>query len=247
MNCVINRQLDDQFAKAWYNLGGDFSYMFSKKVLAYCKRNAFAPKNVLDVYCGAGNFLAEMQKAGIKCVGTEGSAAFVKFNQENHAGMEFLHTPALNVFNTKEKFDLITCIYDLVNFMETYQEWQLFFASVYKQLNKGGKFMFDYNTLKRLKNWDTVVFEQSNDMDYVQSVKPNVYDKTVINYVYYIKNSNNKYHKTSAIYTETSFETSKVLEALKKAGFKNVEICDFNLNPATNPELRNKVHIIATK
>ena len=89
--------------------------MFSKKVLAYCKRNGFAPKNVLDVYCGAGNFLAEMQKAGIKCVGTEGSAAFVKFNQENHPGMEFLHTPALNVFNTKEKFDLIPCIITLLN------------------------------------------------------------------------------------------------------------------------------------
>lgn len=83
MNCVIDRQLDDQFAKAWYNLGGDFSYMFSKKVLSFCKKNNFAPKNVL--------------------------------------------------------------------------------------------------------------------------------------------------------------------EALKKAGFKNVEICDFNLNPATNPELRNKIHIVATK
>lgn len=247
MNCAMDRKLDDQFALAWYNLGGDFSYMFSKKVLAYCKKTGFKPKNVLDVYCGAGNFLAEMQKAGLKCVGTEGSQAFIKFNQQNHSGIEFLHTNALNVFNTKEKFDLITCIYDLVNYMETYDEWQLFFANAYKQLNKGGKLMFDYNTVKRLKNWDTVVYEQSSDMDYVQSVKPNVQGKTVINYVYYLKNASNKYHKTSAIYTETAFETAKVLEALKKAGFKDIQLCDFSLNPVANPDLRNKVHIIATK
>lgn len=247
MNCSMDRQLDDQFAKAWYNLGGDFSYMFSKKVLAYCKKNKFAPKNVLDIYCGASNFLAEMKKAGLKCVGTEGSPAFVKFNKENHEGIEFINTTALNIFNTKEKFDLITCIYDLVNYLETYAEWELFFKSVYKQLNKGGKFMFDYNTVKRLADWNTVVYDQSSDMDYVQTVKSNVQGKTIINYVYYLKNANGKYHKTSAIYTETTFENEAVVKALQKAGFKDIKLCNFDLNELANPATRNKIHVIATK
>lgn len=247
MNCIIERNLDDQFAKAWYNLGGDFSYMFSKKVLSYMKKTGFSPKNVLDVYCGASNFLAEMQKAGLKCVGTEGSEAFVKFNKENYKDMEFYHTPALNKFITKEKFDLVTCIYDLVNYLETYGEWEDFFKSVYKQLNKGGKFMFDFNTPKRLADWNAIVYEQSSDMDYVQKVYPTVHERVAINYVYYLKGENGKYHKTSTIYTETSFDIQNVLMALKKAGFKNVELCDFNLNPIANPQSRNKVHVIATK
>lgn len=246
MNSVIDRSFDEQFAKAWYNLGGDFSYMFSKRLISYLKKNNIKPKNVLDVYCGAGNFLAEMQKQGIKCVGTEGSKSFIKFNNENYSNMQFLYASALNDFNTKEKFDLITCIYDLVNYLETYNDWQEMFKSVYKQLNKGGMFVFDFNTVKRLSDWNTTIYDQASDMDYVETVKSGVQGKTVITYVYYVKDGA-KYDKTSTIYTETSFETDRVVDALKKAGFKDVKLCDFELNPLSSPESRNKVHVIATK
>lgn len=242
----IERNFDDTFAKAWYNLGGDFSYMFSKKVLAYLKKNNLNPKNVLDIYCGAGNFLAEMQKAGLKCVGTEGSEAFVRFNKENYSGIDFVLTDALEKFNTKEKFDLVTCIYDLVNYMETFAEWQTFFKNVNKQMNNGGLFMFDFNTTKRLADWNTVVYDQSADLDYVQSITPNVHGKTVISYTFYSK-ADDKYSKSQAVYTETSFEVERVVEALKKAGFKEVKLCDFELNELENPANRNKIHVIAKK
>ena len=145
----IDRSFNDKFAESWYNMGGDFAYMFSKKLIAYLKKNNIQPKNVLDVYCGAGNLLAELQKVGIKCTGTEGSEAFIRFNKQNHKDMEFILTDGLEKFNTKEKFDLITCTYDLVNYMETYEEWVTMFKNAYKQLNNGGLFVFDFNTLKR--------------------------------------------------------------------------------------------------
>ena len=244
----IDRSFNDKFAEAWYNLGGDFSYMFSKKLINYIKKNNLSPKNVLDVYCGAGNFLAEMQKTGIKCVGTEGSKAFVDFNRKNYAdqNIEFILTDALEDFKTKEKFDIITCIYDLVNYMETFTEWETFFKNAYKQLNNSGMLVFDFNTPKRLENWNTTVYEQGKDIDYVETVQSNIHGKTVINYVYYVK-SGLTYEKTSTIYTETSFDPERVVEALKKVGFKNVKLCDFELNELTNITGRNKIHVIATK
>ena len=30
---------NDKFAEAWYNMGGDFAYMFSKKVINYLNKN----------------------------------------------------------------------------------------------------------------------------------------------------------------------------------------------------------------
>ncbi|MBQ8468950.1 MAG: class I SAM-dependent methyltransferase [Clostridia bacterium] len=242
----IDRSFNDKFAESWYNMGGDFAYMFSKKLIAYLKKNNIQPKNVLDVYCGAGNLLAELQKVGIKCTGTEGSEAFIRFNKQNHKDMEFILTDGLEKFNTKEKFDLITCTYDLVNYMETYEEWVTMFKNAYKQLNNGGLFVFDFNTVKRLADWNTVVYDQSRDLDYVQTVTSNVHGKTVINYIYYVKDGD-KYEKTSALYTETSFEIERVLEALKKAGFKDVKLCDFELNELSNPASRNKIHVIAKK
>ena len=68
-----------------------------------------------------------------------------------------------------------------------YFSWEDFFKSVYKQLNKGGKFMFDFNTPKRLADWNAIVYEQSSDMDYVQKVYPTVHERVAINYVYYLK------------------------------------------------------------
>ncbi len=242
-----NRNFDDKFAEAWYNLGGDFSYMFSKQLIKYLSANNIKPANVLDIYCGAGNFLAEMQKQGIKCVGTEGSKAFVDFNNKNYKDMEFIYSPNMLEFGTKQKFDLITCIYDLVNYLEKFSEWQDFFKNVYKQLNKGGMFVFDYNTTRRLADWNTTIYESNSQMDYVQTVKSGVQGKTIINYVYYIKDKEDLYYKTSSLRTETTFETERVLEALKKAGFKDVKLCDFSLNPVSNPESKNKIHVIATK
>jgi len=242
----IDRNFDDTFAKAWYNIGGDFSYIFSKKLLSYLKNNNLAPKSILDIYCGAGNLLAEFQKAGLRCVGTEGSKAFVEFNKENHPGIDFVLTDALEKFNTKEKFDLVTCTYDLVNYMETFAEWQTLFKNVSNQLNKGGMFVFDFNTTRRLADWNKVTYDQSRDIDYIQSVTSNVHGKTVVSYTFYVR-EDDKYKKTSTLYTETSFEVPQVVEALKKAGFKDVKLCDFELNELPNPEARNKIHVVATK
>lgn len=83
-------------------------------------------------------------------------------------------------------------------------------------------------------------------MDYVQAVKSGVHGKTVINYVYYVK-TKKLYAKTSSIRTETAFPLEMVYNALKKAGFKDVKFCNFDLAEVANPEERNKVHIIAVK
>lgn len=242
----IDRSFDDKFAESWYKLGGDFSYMFSKKVLDYCKRKNFQPKNVLDIYCGAANFLAEMQKAGIACYGTEGSKAFIRFNQARYKDMIFYNAENLADFGTKQKFDLVTCIYDLVNYLEIYADWEEFFKKVYAQMNKGGMFMFDFNTKKRLSDWNEVKYEQSEDMDYVESIRSGVMGKTVINYVYYVKDLN-RYDKTTNMCTETTFDVDMVVKALNKAGFKDVKLCNFNLEEVGEPETRNKIHVVATK
>ena len=242
----IDNSFNDQYAKAWYSIGGDFSYIFSKKLLAYLKKNNLEPKSIMDIYCGSGNLLAEFHKAGLKCVGTEGSKAFIEFNKENYNDMEFIYTEELEKFNTKEKFDLVTCTNDIVNYMETFAEWQTFFKNVAERLNKGGLFVFDFNTTRRIADWNKVTFDQSRDIDFVQSITSNVHGKAVINYVFYVREGD-KYSKASTVYTETSFEIPQVLEALKKAGFKDVKLCDFELNELASPEARNKIHVIATK
>jgi len=242
----IDRSFDDNFAESWYKLGGDFSYMFSKKLIAYLKRNGKNPKSVLDIYCGAANFLCEMQKEGMECYGTEGSKAFIRFNEQRYSDMKFYHTENMADFGTKQKFDLITCIYDLVNYLEIFSDWEELFKAAYKALNKDGVFTFDINTEKKLADWNEVSYEQSPDMDYVESVKSGVHGKTAITYVYYVKDGS-RYVKTSDVRTETAYPLDMVVKALQKVGFRDVKICNFNLDEVENPEQRNKVHFVAIK
>ena len=147
----------------------------------------------------------------------------------------------------KSKYDLISCNHDMVNMMERFDNWKTLFNNAYKSLEKGGIFMFDFYTKKKLENWYEVIFEESDTIDHVKSIKKGIDNKVIMNDVYYIKNNEGFYKKTFDIVVESFFENKEILSALNAAGFKNVEFCDFSLSPVANAEERNRVHVIAKK
>ncbi len=54
-----------------------------------------------------------------------------------------------------ERFELATCIYDAINYLDDEAEVMRFFRSVYRQVDIGGHFVFDMNTLARLtSSWE---------------------------------------------------------------------------------------------
>ena len=121
------------------------------------------------------------------------------------------------------------------------------FKNAHSCLSKNGIFMFDYYTKNKLENWNEVSFEESDTIDHVRSIKKGMDNKCIINEVYYMKNNEGLYAKTFDIVVDAYFENNEIVNALKKAGFKTVELCDFSLAPVPNPDARNRVHVIAKK
>lgn len=247
MEKYVSQSFDKNYAAAWSADQGGFSYQLSNNLIEYLKENNISVKSCLDVCCGTGEFLGHLSKLGIACAGTEVAKSMIEYSKEKYPNMNFTLTKEIYDFPTKQKFDLITCNHDMLNMIERFDNWKEMFKNASSALNKNGIFMFDYYTKNKLENWNEVSFEESDTIDHVRQIKKGIDNKCIINEIYYIKNNEGLYSKTFDIVVDSYFENSEIVEALKKAGFKTVELCDFSLSPVSNLDTRNRVHVIAKK
>ena len=107
-------------------------------------KNKFKNKKIstiLDLACGTGLFLNEMDKNfdleyG---VGLDLSENMVKYAQDHNQSqkLNFIKGDMTN-FLLKKNFDLITCNYDAINHLTLFEDWQKMFNKVYDHLKVGG-------------------------------------------------------------------------------------------------------------
>lgn len=247
MEKYVSQSFDKNYASAWSVDQGGFSYQLANNLIAYLNKNKIKVETCLDVCCGTGEFLNILSKNGIECFGTEVAKSMIDYSSSKYPAIKFAQTNEIQNFKTKKKYNLITCNHDMINAIEKFSDWQEFFKNAYSSLEKDGVFMFDFYTKTKLENWNEVSFEESDNMDHIRSIKKGMDNKCIINEVYYIKTQDGLYQKTFDIVVDAYFENSQIVTALKTAGFKKVELCDFSLSPVSNPESRNRIHIIARK
>ena len=247
MDSYISQSFDKNYAFAWSMDQGGFSSQLAKNLHEYINKNKLSVKSCLDICCGTGEFLAYMQKQGVKCSGTEVAKSMIEYCSREYPTMSFALAKQIYDIPVKGKFDLISCNHDMVNMIEQFQNWQELFKSAYKALEKNGIFVFDFYTKNKLENWNEVIYEQSDKIDHVKSIKTGMDNKCIMNEVYYIKNNEERYEKTFDIVVEAYFENEQIYNALLKAGFKTVQFCDFALSPVDKYSSRNRIHVIAKK
>ena len=107
-------------------------------------------------------------------------------------------------------------------------------------------FVFDFYTKYKLNGWKETTYSSSEWLDCLTSVKPGLYDKTIITYTYFI-NCGDHMVKTKDIVVETCYDNKLIIEELKKAGFKKVIIVDEKLNPIEPNDYIERMHIVALK
>ena len=196
--------------------------------------------------CGASNLLQFFNERGMKCFGTETRQGMYDYSKEKLPATTYFLTKNIYEMPGKDKVDLITCTHDIINYLETFDEWVALFKNAEKRLNKKGLFHFDFYTKYKLANWNDTTFSSNQYLDCITSVKSGIFDKTMITYTYYIHYDQYSI-KTKDVVVECYFDTEKIVEALNKAGFKNVQLVDSELKPLTNLEYAQRIHVLATK
>ncbi len=241
-----SNQLDLDFAKAWDNNQGSFSSQVAKNIINFSQVQDHPIKTALDICCGTSNFLRVLNDNGIECSGTEIDQSMIDYSSQKYPNMKYYLSKDIYELPVKGKFNLITCNHDMINYMENFDEWKMLFKNVEKHLDKNGIFVFDFYTKNKLKNWSETSFTSSNWLDCLMTVKSGIYDKTVLTYTYYI-NYQDYMIKTKNIVVECYYENKDIMEALNKAGFRNVMFVDENFNPVENAETMDRIHVIAMR
>ena len=103
---------------------------------------------LLDVGCGSGDFLVQMQQAlAISQVkGIDLSPLMVSKSKKLGIDAE-----SISLCELEGKYDVITAVFDMLNYL-TPEELKTFLACVKEHLNEGGLFLCDINTLYGFEN-----------------------------------------------------------------------------------------------
>lgn len=266
-NIVIDNNFSTAFAIAWNENQGSYSENIAEKTLAFAKNQGLKIKTVLDICCGSANFLRAMQENGMKCTGTEILDSYIEYDKAKFKGIDFVKTETILDFDSLGTFDLITCNHDMVNQLPSLEDWSTLFKKVYKHLNNGGIFIFDYYTKRKLQYWNEVTYDENEKLDYIRSVVSDGETKTTISNIYYINlnpnkeiemddnfekryslnDYNSKYKRTEDISVEYYFENNDILNEIKKAGYRYLITTDANFAPVSSISDMNRMHIIAIK
>ena len=129
-------------------------YTFSEAMAKYLprilKKLRIKPKTLLDLACGDGRFAIIMAKKGMRVVGVDSSAHMLKYARDRAKKEKVkvvFYRQKMQNLSMKNKFDLVTCWYDSLNYLLTDAELIRTLKNVSNVLNENGLFVLDMNTI----------------------------------------------------------------------------------------------------
>jgi SAM-dependent methyltransferase len=106
-------------------------------------------RNVLELGCGTGSILKYLQDtyevSGLDISGKMLSVARKKVPRSKLFRQDMVH------FRIDGRFDVIFCVFDSMNHVRRFSDWEKVFAAVHRHLLPGGCFIFDINTQRKLE------------------------------------------------------------------------------------------------
>jgi SAM-dependent methyltransferase len=103
---------------------------------------------VLELACGTGSILALLREE-VDVVGVDVSPEMLALAREKLPGIELVEGD-MTTIRLGRRFDAVLCLYDAVNHLTDFADWERTFGTARAHLNAGGVFVFDVNSEERL-------------------------------------------------------------------------------------------------
>ena len=123
--------------------------------LVPCLFASGVPESVtaLDLGCGTGTLLGELQRYGIRGIGVDLSSEMVDLARSKHPSLEFVASDMCSLDLDRE-FDLVLCTNDAINYLRP-ELRAAFFETAARHLNSRGMCYIDFDTETDItKCWD---------------------------------------------------------------------------------------------
>ena len=121
----------------------------AEKVLRYIKKYIPKAQTILELGTGNGNVLVNFPK-NYELYGLDIEKKYVDLTKEK-LPKAHLWTSSMHNFKINKKFDVIFSVFDSINFLKDFNQWEETFQTANKHLNEGGLLIFDMYTKKVLE------------------------------------------------------------------------------------------------
>jgi SAM-dependent methyltransferase len=189
------------------------------------------PRTVLDLGCGTGSATLAFARAGLMVTGLDRSPDMLSHAQtladESQLPVTFLEGD-MTALRLPDRYDLVTCIYDAVNYLSDEAELRRFFESVAGLLDSGGAFVFDMNTRHRLmSSWEQgLVLAGDSDDLYVtyRSWFDDAIDASPLIVTAFTRNPDDSWTRFDEEHVERAWPIQQVNAWLQEGGFRVEQI-----------------------
>jgi SAM-dependent methyltransferase len=120
-----------------------------ERVRGYVRRYLPSAGSLLELGCGTGAVLAGVA-ADMPVSGIDTSPQMLAVAAGNVAGARLVQAD-MTSFSLGARFDVVICIFDTLNHLPSFDSWLELFDRVHEHLAAGGLFVFDVNTVGRLR------------------------------------------------------------------------------------------------
>jgi ubiquinone/menaquinone biosynthesis C-methylase UbiE len=210
-------------------------------------------KSVLDVCCGAGHLAVHFLENGYDVVGIDLSENMLHFARGNasryiESGQcRFINADA-SAFELSENFGLVVSTYDSLNHLRDEQALINCFKCVYAV--NSGYFIFDLNTRKGLKRWNSIQIDDSDEDALIISrgIFDGKSDRAWIKLTGFVRNSSGLYERFEETVYNTVFSLDWVRKVLNDVGWTNVHFARIRdlSTPLAQPEDEGRVFVVAS-
>ena len=177
----------------------------------------------LDAGCGNGYFTRALIREGYDVTGMDLSAEMlssaVEIARKEGSNARFIQGD-ITKFKLGTKVDFIVAVNDCLNYIPKDGLYKTF-SNVYKNLKKGGIFIFDISSSEKLREVlsNNLFAEDGEDVTYLwfNSLKE---DRVEMDITVFTKNPDGTYTRADESQTQFIHEEEDILAELERAGFK---------------------------
>jgi len=217
----------DRFALIYDQVMRGVDYpLWVDHILNLARKFEFDSSRVCDLACGTGSLALLLAEKGCEVLGVDRSPTMIEEAKEKAqaaacSSVQWRQAD-ITAFECEQKFSLVTCLYDSVNYLLKREDVAACFERARRLLEPGGGFIFDVTTeYNILVNFADYTFaENFADFSYIWENAYDINSKIITSEVTIFQKNGEQFFRFAETHRQKIYST-KVLEALiRKAGFE---------------------------
>ena len=219
----------EDFAQIYDKLMYDVDYSkWHEYITEVLNRYNVSPQKVLEMACGTGNFTKFLCEDGyeVTCFDASDDMLSIAFDKlTKYKNITILNQNMID-FELNQQFDLILSICDSINYITDYEDLIVVFENVYRHLKENGLFIFDVNSIYKLKEiiGNNTFVEDNKEVFYVWENEFDANSSICEFYIsFFVKDSTGLYRRFDEQHFERAYTSEQIVLALKTAGFSRIE------------------------